>query len=628
MASSVLNSKTIILVGTSPTDTETFGKSLINTGCTIKHFNSSSLATTGLSKHTFDALVMVPSKGGYPNEQETRVIDKARENRCPILILISNTSENPAEQVLQWQADDYLLSPIDPAIVVLRLSIHFKHKELLAQCETKVLHQSEQQLAMLHRIANNIPLPFAITDCKGEIKFINIKFTELFGFELEEIPTVELWYKKTFPNAVMRKIAYSQWKKRPTTQDANRAEHQTNEYTLFSKSGSRHILEIYTEKFDSICYIIFHDITRQKHDLQEIRKLSEAIYQNPASIVITDQRGDITFVNPTFSQNTGYASDEVIGLNLRLPKSGVINSSLYSEIWHTITSGKIWNGEFLNQKKNGENLWEKAVAAPIFDEEGKTINYIIIKEDITKTQQALQELVNSEQALKDANATKDKFFSIIAHDLRNPIGAIRNLASIMMKTDSNNPDYQAYLQQIYNSAANTSDLLEDLLNWARSQTGKLASKPVVFNLRKEINNVSTSMENLVIAKKITLTIDIQPIAQVFADIGLFHTVIRNLLSNAIKFTNEKGEITIDATDNQKYIMICIADNGVGIENERLSELFFVERNYSTTGTAFETGTGMGLPLCKEFATKMGGEIWIESQLGSGTQVYFAIPAYR
>ena len=621
MDSQTLNNKKIVIIGTNPTEAAEIQKSLLPAGCKLSFPETTNQKWKETRESTFDALVIKPSTTTNIDEGTEYLLVAAINKQCPIILLVEKETINPAQVVSSWKATDYAQMPLYSGELPFRLSIHLKHRESLEQTEKEA---ARSQMASLYKITNNIPLPFAITNCEGEIQYINPKFTELFEFELREIPTVEIWFKKTYPSAIVRKIAYAQWKKIQSSQCIQN--NHKSEYTLFSKGGSKHIVEIYVEKFDTFCFIIFHDISQQKHDLLEIKKLSEAIYQNPASIVITDHKGNIIFVNPKFTEITGYTSEEVMGLNPSIQRSGMVNPEVYSELWHTILSGKTWQGEFLNLKKNGDFYWEKAIISPILNDEGQIVNFIAIKEDISETRKAIEELVKSEQALKEANTTKDKFFSIIAHDLRNPIGSIRNMTAVLMKMDKHNPDYQAFVNQIYNSSSNTADLLEDLLNWARSQTGNLISKPISFDVGKEISSATEPLDELVRTKKISLTINHQATKQGYADTKLFNTIVRNLVSNAIKFTRENGEISIDTANKKDCIQIRVFDNGVGIESERISDLFYVEKNYSTPGTAFETGTGMGLPLCKEFVVKMGGIIWIESQLGKGTQVSFTIPS--
>ena len=621
-----LVNNSILLVGTHEEASEKIIQVLNQAGCTVKYMTEMGMASEKLQKEHFDALLFEMEIAPDIDGCARRNFRIAKHLNIPAILLTINTRSTPLEETLLMQADDYLPYPWDMEALTFKLAMHFKLRKEIEVIREEAARRIDIYTETIFKIAKNIPLPFAITEKQGKIRFINPKFTELFGFKKEEIPSIEVWFKKTYTNPVLRKIAYSQWQKLQTRETSNTiSKKQKNEYLLFSKDGARHIVEIYLEKNENLNFIIFRDITKERKDLLEIKKLSEAIYQNPASIVITDHRGIITFVNPKFTEITGYLPEEVIGRNPRIQQSGLVEPAIYDELWHTLASGKTWHGEFINKKKNGETYWEKATIAPILNEDGTKANYIAIKEDITEKRKAMEELVRSEQALQEANATKDKFFSIIAHDLRNPIGSIKNLAEILMKQATLNEDQHQFIQHIQTLSANTVALLEDLLNWARSQSGQLNCHPQYFNVSQEIDQAKESLKDLAIQKNITLTVLMQQTVQAYGDTKLFQTIVRNLISNAVKFTHEGGILTIKNQTSEDAIKITIADNGVGIASDRIPDHFHVEKNYSTPGTANETGTGMGLPLCKEFVTKMGGEIWIESQPGKGTYISFTIP---
>lgn len=622
-----LINKRIILIGTDEDASEKVIKVLNQAGCTVRWIADMGDALGILQKGHFDALLFEMEIAQDIDGYARRNIQIATDVNKPAILLINKSCSTPIEETLFMKADDYLTYPWDMEALIFKLAMHFRLREEIAVIREEAARRVDIYTETIFKIAKNIPLPFAITEKQGKIRFINPKFTELFGFEKEEIPSIEVWFKKTYPNPVLRKIAYNQWKKLQLRETSDTISKKgENEYILFSKDGARHMVEIYLEKNETLNYIIFNDITKEKKDLQEIKKLSEAIYQNPASIVITDHRGIITFVNPKYTEITGYLPEEVIGRNPRIQQSGLVEPAIYNELWSTLASGRTWHGEFINKKKNGETYWERATIAPILNEDGTVAHYIAIKEDITDKRKAMEELVRSEQALLEANATKDKFFSIIAHDLRNPIGSIKNLAEIMIKQATLDEDQHQFIHHIQTLSANTLALLEDLLNWAQSQSGLLNYHPQYFNVSQQIDQAKESLKDLAIQKNITLTVLMQHDVQAYGDTKLFQTIIRNLISNAIKFTQEGGIITIKNQTEAASIQITVADNGVGIEPERIPDLFHVEKNYSTPGTANETGTGMGLPLCKEFVTKMGGEIWIESQPGKGTYINFTIPS--
>jgi len=359
----------------------------------------------------------------------------------------------------------------------------------------------------------------------------------------------------------------------------------------------------------------------------QIRKLSIAIEQSPTIVVITDYSGKIEYVNPKFTEQTGYTLEEVKGNNPRILNSGKTNKNVFVELWQTITSGKIWKGEFINKKKNGQEFIESALIAPIFDNNQNIVNYIAVKEDITTRKQFEDALKKSEAELKELNLTKDKFFSIIAHDLRNPFNTILGFSDLLINY-TNKYDKEKILQ--FSNAINTSartayKLLENLLEWSHLQTGKIELYRTSFVLEHCIIDVINITEPIALKKNIVVGYEIKQSIELFADKNMIHTVLRNLLTNAIKFTNRDGKVLVKADIDENHVCVSITDNGVGMSENKIAELFKINIKTSTKGTEKEPGTGLGLLLCKEFIAMHNGTIWVESEIDKGSTFYFTLP---
>lgn len=377
--------------------------------------------------------------------------------------------------------------------------------------------------------------------------------------------------------------------------------------------------------------VIANDVTDRKNKEQEINKLSTAIINAPLSIVITDIDGNIEYVNPHFCNLTGYTFEEALNNNPKVLQSGLTERAVFNELWSTILKGQVWNGEFINKKKNGEIYYESARIAPIIDENGIINNFIAIKEDITERILNLKRIESSEKELRELNAQKDKFFSIIAHDLRSPFSGLVGLTSLIKENfasmETSQVDY--YLDLINQSASNVLKLLEDLLAWARTQTGRTEFKPIVLDVN---DYVEESMEVLQVSansKEILMQNKAHESLKVFADRNMILTVIRNILSNAIKYTNRNGSIKVESYSkvfgSKKYVVVSVQDTGTGIPKNQLHKIFKIEENFTTLGTEKEKGTGLGLILCKEFVEMHGGKIWCESTEGVGSTFYFSLP---
>jgi len=239
----------------------------------------------------------------------------------------------------------------------------------------------------------------------------------------------------------------------------------------------------------------------------------------------------------------------------------------------------------------------------------------------------MDELRQSEYHLQQLNSQKDKFFNIIAHDLKSPFNAIMGFSELLVEQISEK-DYDGidqYASIIQKSSQHAIDLLMNLLDWARSQTGRMEFIPEYFEMVDLTDETFDQLNDAAIQKAITLRKELPKNLPVFADKNMISTVIRNLISNAIKYTGEGGEIVLSAKKNPDNILVSVKDNGLGIAPDRINKLFRIDTNVSTPGTKNEKGTGLGLILCKEFIEKHDGKIWVESAIGQGSVFSFSIP---
>jgi signal transduction histidine kinase len=240
---------------------------------------------------------------------------------------------------------------------------------------------------------------------------------------------------------------------------------------------------------------------------------------------------------------------------------------------------------------------------------------------------AEESLKKSEAQLRQLNADKDRFISILGHDLISPFNMLIGYSGLLLEDlrKLEIEDIENQLIQINNAAQNTFKLLEELLIWARTQSGKIPFCPLDLNFRDICRDTLTTLSQIANTKNITINYLTAENLNVFADADMLKTVMRNLVSNAIKFTNSNGVIEVNAEGRAEDVLVSVSDNGVGIEAENVLKLFDFSYVLSTTGTADEKGTGLGLFICKEFVEKHGGKIWVESAKGKGSEFKFTIP---
>jgi ligand-binding sensor domain-containing protein len=252
---------------------------------------------------------------------------------------------------------------------------------------------------------------------------------------------------------------------------------------------------------------------------------------------------------------------------------------------------------------------------------------VLLTERQSKIEIQSSELIEMNKQLHETNSMKDKFFSIIAHDLKNPFNAILGFTDLL-KTSHNELSDETrtyYTTVIYDSCKKVYDLLDNLLLWGRSQMKKLDFEPISYDISAQINENIALIKETAENKKIEIVYNVHKSICVFADYNMVDTVFRNILTNAIKFTPEGGKIEISVKSIKNTIRCEIKDTGKGIEPELLSQLFEIDKTVSTSGTSGESGTGLGLIICHDFVSKNNGKIWVESMVDNGTSFFFSLP---
>ncbi len=250
----------------------------------------------------------------------------------------------------------------------------------------------------------------------------------------------------------------------------------------------------------------------------------------------------------------------------------------------------------------------------------------LINEALDKSHRIVKEQNN---LLEESNSAKDKLFSIISHDLKNPIGALKELIQILAneRKDLTDEEIDEILTELKLSSSNVLDLLLELLTWSRSQQGKISYDPHLQDLYQLVYQNISILQPLAKQKNINLINQVNENTLAYIDANMVNTIIRNLINNAIKFTNIGGSIIIGAgvsTNELNELIVYVKDTGVGIPKDKIDNLFQIQSTYTTKGTSGEKGTGLGLLIVKDFVEKNNGKIWVESELNVGTTFYFTL----
>jgi PAS domain S-box-containing protein len=307
-------------------------------------------------------------------------------------------------------------------------------------------------------------------------------------------------------------------------------------------------------------------------------------------------------------------------------KEGTSRQTIQHTVKEAAERGTPFDEELQIVTAKGNLKWVRALGKAEFNNEMCTRIYGTFQ-DIDEKKKQQEILQQSEKKLKELNSTKDKLFSIIAHDLKSPFNSILGLSELL-KEDAADCDPQnilKYSKMINASATQAYNLLENLLGWARMQLGNVQTYKEFIHLKEEVDSVFYFLSSQTDAKNIKRINKVPHNFKIFADGNTVKTVLRNLLSNAVKFTQAGGSISISAEVKGAFAQITVADTGIGIKQEDIEKLFKQGEYFTTPGTQNEKGTGLGLMLCKEFIEIHNGKIWVESEEGNGSAFCFTIP---
>jgi len=469
-----------------------------------------------------------------------------------------------------------------------------------------------------------------------KIIYANPAFALIFGYSIEEL--------LSFAPEQIRSLIHPQDQKLVLNNLRNRLAEfdipQHYQFRAISKDGNTKTLELCTKKIEfdgkpavqAICIDLTEKIKTRKALEYSEEKFKKIFENSGIGMSILDPKGKFIKVNKSFADMFNYNSAEFIGLSL-------LDVTHPSEIEHSIKIMKSLreNKEERNKqlekkyiKKNGESFWGFVTITPIKDSAGNLSYYIAQLHDITKRKKTELELAGYAEELKELNTSKDKFFSIISHDLRSPFNALLGISEYTSQffDELSETEIKDSVINMHNSAKKVYELMQNLLEWTQVQTGRFEVEKSKIDLCEISNEILELYKDTAANKKIMLNSEISCTINLYADRYMIETVIRNLISNAIKFTNSGGIVSLKAAVNGVLAEITVLDTGVGITKGNQNKLFEIDTQYRREGTANEKGTGLGLILCKEFVEKNNGTIRIESKENEGSKFTFTVPLYK
>jgi PAS domain S-box-containing protein len=460
---------------------------------------------------------------------------------------------------------------------------------------------------------------------------------EIFGIDKNYPRTIQGWLDITHPDDRTMMDCYLKDEVIAKRKPFNK------EYRIIRKSNgeTRWIIGLGESTFNdkgNIYTLIgtIQDITERKMSEEALRKsearLSNVIEgTNVGTWEWNIQSGETVF-NERWAEIIGYKLDELRPTSIKtwIDLARTDDLPEVEEQLKDVFAGTrpLYDIECRMKHHNGDWVWVHTRGKVVeWTKDSKPLRMTGTHTDITERKLGEEKMVQLNLQLKELNAAKDKFFSIIAHDLKNPFNAIIGFSNILIE-QINKKDYEGiteYAGIILDSSKRAMSLLSNLFQWSRSQTGRMEFNPESIELVGLINDVIKLSNDSAQQKSITITKELPQSLNISADKAMINAILRNLISNAIKFTNKDGNIIISAQLEQNEVVVTVCDNGVGIRKDAIEKLFRIDESYTTAGTQKEKGTGLGLLLCKEFVFKHGGKIWVTSEFGKGSSFRFTIP---
>lgn len=540
----------------------------------------------------------------------------------PFILVTGSLNEEIAVECMKAGSDDYVLKESISRLIPAINSALEKKKILLAKKEyEEALKKSE---AKYRTIFENVQDVFYQIDCEGSILDISPSIQHLSDFTREELigKNVVNFYinpaeRERFLNAIKEKG-------------------EVRDYELAVKTKKLEIryvsinARLVMDADRNGCHIdgALRDISDRKIAEDKIKVLSRSVEQSPAAVMITDHKGLIEYVNPKFSELTGYQPDEVIGKNPKILKSSNMTSEEGKKLWDTITRGNIWRGEFYNRKKNGDMYWEDTSISPIINENGVITHYVSVSEDTNEKKKMIAELITAKEKAEEMNKLKSNFLSNMSHELRTPLVSIFGFSEALLK-ELENEEHKKMVNNIFFSGRRLSDTLNLILDLSKIEAKKTDAEFKIINLIEIVEKCINTYSSEALRKKLSISSNIK-LAPLNANIDgrLFEGIINKLLNNAIKYTDTgKIEITMgtEVSDNQEWVFVNIEDTGIGISKENINLIFEEFRQVSEGYNRSFEGTGLGLTIVKKSVELMNGTIHVQSVPGSGSIFIIKFP---
>ena len=559
-----------------------------------------------------------------------KIIRQEKLLEIPVIIISGQGDEDIAVQALKLGATDYITKSYDYLFRLPFMIVNAFNQDALKKKQLE-LTESESKYRLLAENSGDV-----IFTLNKELNFTYISpaVKSLRGYEPKEVLNQNISDALTPGSLEIAKEIILEYFSVFSENPHIVAPEKTIELEMTCKNGSTIWAEVKAsllkDEQGKITGLIgvSRDITIRRQATEEIRKLSQAVEQSPESILITNTNGDIEYCNPSAVRNSGYSKEEILGRNPRIFKSGNTSDDVYKNIWNTIKSGNVWEGEFQNRKKNGDLFWEASSITPIHASSGKITHYLAIKRDITDQKKMNDQLVRAKEEAEENNRLKLALLNNLSHEIRTPMNAIMGFSDLMKDASYDNKD--KYAQIISNSSNQLLTLIDNIILLSRLQSEKIPISKTVFNPGELIKQIIQTFSHPDFRKGIEL---ISAIPEKYNSLNIesdkrkIEQIISNLTSNALKYTF-RGSIIIGFDVVDEKFEFFVEDTGIGIpeaEQQKIFETFY--RGEQAISLAIR-GTGLGLNIARETAEQFDGSISVTSKHNVGSRFTLSIPFHK
>jgi PAS domain S-box-containing protein len=482
------------------------------------------------------------------------------------------------------------------------------------------------RLLLMDTAIDNVSQPIFWINSEGEIIYVNLAARELLNKPSSGVIRKKIWEFHSRLSDEKWKQFWKELTVKKKIVDIFKFDNTEGKTLIFE--GHSNLLKTPSMEFS---FIYVADITEKIKAEEELQKVSKAIEQSSQSVIITDNKGIIEYINPNFTRVTGYLPKDVIGKKLNILKSGYSSDELFEEVWNALQNGEQWKGEFLNKRKNRQLYWESVLISPVKNKKGEITNFLTLQEDISSTKEMELELKRALDRAEESSRLKSSLLANMNHEIRTPLTGILGMAQILNE-ELSSPFLSQFAQNIIISGKRLMTTLNAILDLSELEADTAQINISDFYLGSQLKYSLGYYVELAEEKKLRFNFELndENIAA-HTDQKMCNQIIMNLVDNAIKYTN-KGEILLRidpvSENGASWLKVTVKDTGIGISEEDQTLIFEEFRQLSEGLNRSFEGSGLGLALVKKMVSVLGGRIEVKSILGLGSEFIVYFPAVR